>query len=260
MHDNYEGGVTVQANVAWDDNPYANCLFNPTLTPEEDPCLNEWVNEHNGPYGEGGAPLAAWFRSTLSETADSDVFAFGSANADFRGFWPGYSTQIVPNTTFFWSCVNMKVRDQEGTVTLRSTDPRDTPLINFNWFGENADSDLQVLQESIEFMMSVFDAVGEPYAPYEVVEPTPGIDVKQAIKDNTFSHHVTSTCRMGPKGDRNYCVDSKFKVNGVQGLRVVDASVFPHAPGAFPVAPTFIASRKAFHDIVSEFHGKDKTQ
>lgn len=252
MHDNYEGGVTIHAKVPWEGNPFADCLFNPAATPEEDPCLDQWVNGHYGPYGEGGAPLAMWFRSSVSETADSDIFAFGAANADFHGYFPGYSTEIVPNTTFFWSLVKMHVSDQVGTVTLRSTNPRDTPLINFNWFGENGEKDLQALGEAAELAMSAFDAVGAPYTPYEVVEPTPGIDLHQAIKDNTFSHHVSSTCRMGPKGDKNYCVDSDFKVNGVDGLRVVDASIFPHAPGAFPVAPTFAVSRKAFHVLMSE--------
>lgn len=258
MHDNYEGGVTVRSSIPWEGSPFADCQFDPEGSPEEDPCMDRWVNGNYGAYGEGGAPLAVWFRSSDSSSADSDVFAFGSANAEFRGYFPGYSTEIVPNTTFFWSLVKMGVRDQTGTVTLRSADPRDTPVINFNWFEENGDRDLQALLESAEFMLKVFDAVGEPYAPYEVVEPTPGIDMKQAIKDNTFSHHVTSTCRMGPKGNRDYCVDSDFKVNGVKGLRVVDASIFPHGPGAFPVGPTFIVSQKAFHAIISELENECK--
>jgi choline dehydrogenase len=193
-----------------------------------------------------------WIRSSDSDTADSDIFGFGAASAVFRGFFPGYSTERVPDTSFFWSMVKMNVRDQAGTVTLRSADPRDTPLINFNWFQEGGERDLQALGEAVQLAMDMFEGAGAPYAPYEVVEPTPGVELHQAIKDNTFSHHVQSTCRMGPKGDRDYCVDSKFRVNGVEGLRVVDASVFPHSMGAFPVAPTFVASRKAFHDIVSE--------
>jgi choline dehydrogenase len=81
------------------------------------------------------------------------------------------------------------------------------------------------------------------------VEPTPGIDMKQAILDNTFSHHVTSTCRMGPKDDPEYCVDSEFRVNGIESLRVVDASVFPRPPGAFLLGATFTISQKTFRLI-----------
>ena len=248
MQDNYEGGISIRANIPWDKNPFANC--NPSSP--SDPCLAEWNTTHTGPYGEGGAPLAMWFKSSVSENANSDIFFFGAANAEFRGFWPGYSTATVPNTTFFWSMVKMQMGNEAGTVKLRSANPRDTPIIDFNWFEQNGDRDLTALAEGAEFAMKVFDKMGEPYAPYKVVEPTPGLPVKQALKDNVFSHHVTSTCRMGPAGDKNYCVDSKFKVNGIDGLRVVDASIFPRTPGAFPVAPTFVVSRKAFHQLMSE--------
>lgn len=200
-----------------------------------------------GPYGEGAAPLALWYRSSVSDNADADIFFFGSAGAEFRGHWPGYSQAQVPNTTFFWSMVKMQVGSQAGTVTLRSRDPRDTPRIDFNFFDGHEERDLQALAEGVQFSFDVFDAVGEPYAPYEVVEPTPGVDLRQDIKDRVFSHHATSTCRMGPKDDPDYCVDSEFRVNGVEGLRVVDGSVFPRTPGAFPVAPTFVISQKAFH-------------
>lgn len=191
-----------------------------------------------------------WFRSSVSENDDADVFFFGAAGAEFRGYWPGYSNSPVPPTAFFWSMVKMQVGNQAGTVTLKSNDPRDTPVIDFNYFTTHEDRDLQALAEGAEFAMSVFDNVGEPYTPYEIVEPRQGIDVRQALKDSAFSHHVTSTCRMGPKDDTDYCVDSKFRVNGVEGLRVVDASIFPRTPGAFSVAPTFVASQKAFHTIM----------
>ena len=63
-------------------------------------------------------------------------------------------------------------------------------------------------------------------------------------------HHASSSCRMGPVGDRSSCVDSKFRVHGVDNLRVVDASVFPRVPGAMPNGPTFTISRKAYEVIL----------
>jgi choline dehydrogenase len=81
---------------------------------------------------------------------------------------------------------------------------------------------------------------------------TAEVELKQAIMDEAFSHHATSSCRMGPAGDKDYCVDSKFRVNGVKNLRVVDASVFPRVPGAMPNGPTFTISRKAFKAILED--------
>ncbi|KAJ6783556.1 hypothetical protein PWT90_07710 [Aphanocladium album] len=246
MQDNYEGGVTVRANVPYENNPFANCQFNTTPGSSPDACLQQW-QQGFGPYGEGGAPLSMWFRSSVSENKDCDVFLFGAASAEFRGYFPGFSRGQVPDSNFFWSMVKMQTGNQAGTVTLRSNNPRDTPLINFNFFQQHGDRDLQALSEAHDMVLRVFNATGQPYAPFVVAEPHSGADTKQALKDYTFSHHVSSTCRMGPKNHSDYCVDSEFRVNGVDGLRVVDASVFPRTPGAFPVAPTFLISQKAFH-------------
>ncbi|KAH7118583.1 hypothetical protein B0J13DRAFT_599741 [Dactylonectria estremocensis] len=247
LQDNYEGGVTVEASVPWENNPFANCAF--TLQPD-DPCLQEWQTSHTGPYGEGAAPLGLLYRSSVSETEQSDTFLFGAAGVVFRGYYPGYSTDTFPPTSWFWSVVKMQTGNQAGTVTLRSADPREAPEINFNFFAEQGERDLQAIQEAVEHTLRIFNATGAPYSPFKIVEPHPGVDMKQAIMDEAFSHHATSTCRMGPAGDKSYCVDSEFKVNGVNGLRVVDASIFPRTPGGFPAAPTFMISQKAFETIL----------
>lgn len=249
MQDNYEGGISIRANVPWENSPYEDCLADPARA-DEDPCHQQWLTQGVGPYGEGGAPLCIWYRSSVSESEEADLFFFGAAGAEFRGHFPGFSRESVPPSTFFWTMVKMQVGNDAGTVKLRSANPRDTPLIDFNFFAKQEEQDLQAMAEGAQFAFDVFDAVGAPYTPYEVVEPPPGVDFEQGFKDHAFSHHVSSTCRMGPKDDPDYCVDSEFKVNGVEGLRVVDGSVFPQTPGAFPVGPVFTISRKAFHVIM----------
>ena len=54
-------------------------------------------------------------------------------------------------------------------------------------------------------------------------------------------------------------LDSKFRVRGVKGLRVVDASAFPEVPGAFPVLPTYMISAKAAEDIIATAKGEGST-
>lgn len=249
LQDSYEAGVTIEANIPWENNPFAACEF--TLE-ANDTCLQQWETMGTGPYGEGAAPIGLLYRSSVSETDYSDLFFFGAAGVVFRGYFPGFSTYNAPPTSWFWSVVKMQTGNTAGTVKLRSANPKDAPSINLNFFEEQGERDLQALQEGIEHTLRAFNATGEPYAPYKQVEPRPDIDMKQAIKDETFSHHVTSSCRMGPAGDKDYCVDSNFKVNGVEGLRVVDASIFPRNPGGFPVAPTFVISQKAFKAITQK--------
>ncbi|EXK30692.1 hypothetical protein FOMG_13476 [Fusarium oxysporum f. sp. melonis 26406] len=252
LQDNYEGGVTVEASVPWENNPFGNCPF--TLE-ANDTCYKEWNQSHTGAYGEGAAPISLLYRSSVSETNDTDLYLFGAAGTVFRGYFPGYSTWQAPPTSWFWSIVKMQPGNQAGTITLRSKDPRQAPEINFNYFAEKGDRDLQAIQEGVEHTMRIFNATGKPYAPFKVVEPRPGISIRQGIMDDAFSHHATSSCRMGPAGDKNYCVDSEFKVNGVDGLRVVDASIFPRTPGGFPAAPTFMISQKAFGVIMGSIGG-----
>ncbi|KAJ4258080.1 hypothetical protein NW762_008220 [Fusarium torreyae] len=247
LQDNYEGGVTVEAAIPWENNAFENCTF--TLQ-ANDSCYREWNESHTGAYGEGAAPLSLLYRSSVSETNDTDLFMFGAAGAVFRGYFPGYSTWQAPPTSWFWSIVKMQTGNQAGTITLRSNDPREAPEINFNYFAEKGDRDLQAIQEGVEHTLRIFNATGEPYAPFTVIEPIPEVDIKQGIMDDAFSHHATSSCRMGPAGNKDYCVDPEFKVNGVDGLRVVDASIFPRTPGGFPAAPTFVISQKAFGVIL----------
>jgi choline dehydrogenase len=145
--------------------------------------------------------------------------------------------------------VRMQTANPAGTVKLRSRDPRIAPAISFNYFAIRAEEDLQALQDGVELILRVFSDTGMPY---EVIRPDPRVEMKQAIVDEAFGHHVTSTCRMGLAGSRDYCVDSKFRVNGVEGLRVVDALVFPRVPGAMPNGPTFTLSRKAVGVILED--------
>ncbi|KAI0448511.1 hypothetical protein F5B21DRAFT_521805 [Xylaria acuta] len=254
MQENYEGPVVARATTVFGDSPYANCTFDYT-DPETDPCYNEWHNSHTGAYGEGGAPLAMLYRSSHSENNDTDLFFFGAPGAVFDGHYPGFSQYQPPPETWFWSIVKMQPGNQAGTLRLRSANPRDVPEIQFNFFEQNGDRDLAAIVEGVEHAMRIFDGVRTPYGPFEIVEPAvpgSGVSVKQGIMDLAFGHHVTSTCRMGPKDAEDYCVDSEFRVNGIDGLRVVDGSVFPRTPGAFPVAPTFVISYKAYELLAAE--------
>lgn len=241
MQDNYEGGIVAEASTPF-PNPFADCT---NLAPG-DPCLREWNETGTGPYGVAAAPISMFHRSSVSETNDVDMFYFGAAGAVFDGYYPGYSSAQHPPTSLFWSTVKMEPQNRAGTVRLRSSDPQDTPIISFNYFSEGRDHDIQALTEGIEFVLDVLNNTGPPFGPYTIITPDPEVEIGQAIMDQTFGHHATSSCPMGPDGDsEGSVVDSRFRVHGTRGLRVVDASVFPRVPGGFPILPTFMVGEKA---------------
>ncbi|PVH71670.1 GMC oxidoreductase [Cadophora sp. DSE1049] len=251
MQDNYETPVHVEASVPWGNDVQANTTCTMQFN-ASDPCFVEWQNNGTGIYSLSGGTFFLSYRSSVSWDNDSDLFFLSAAGFGEFGFFPGYSRRVPMPRSWGTSIVKMQTANPAGTVTLRSKDPRQAPAINFNYFANRAETDLQALSDGVDLLMRIYNETG---VPYRVLLPNPAIEMKQALMDEAFSHHATSTCRMGPAGNRKYCVDSRFRVNGVDGLRVVDASVFPRVPGAMPNGPTFTISRKAFETILEDNHG-----
>jgi len=76
--------------------------------------------------------------------------------------------------------------------------------------------------------------------------------MKTFIKDEAWGHHASCTCPIGADGDPMAVLDSKFRVRGVQSLRVVDASVFPKIPGFYIALPIYMISEKAADVIIQD--------
>ena len=134
-----------------------------------------------------------------------------------------------------------------GSVTLKSADPNDKPLMHFNYLADPHD-----LSELVEGVHKARELVGQSaFDELRGVELEPGPDVRtdQQIENwirqiTVTDFHPSCSCRMG-HGEGSV-VDSKMRVHGVEGLRVVDASVMPQIISANLNAPTqMIASRAA---------------
>ena len=135
----------------------------------------------------------------------------------------------------------MNPRSQAGVIELRSADPRDVPVINLNFFKQDgSEKDLQAIYEGVEWVRSwlskVDPSVPNSLAPFNELHPCEGQIGKQNctvesqktyIKEQAYSHHASSSCKIGADSDKLAVLDSKFRVRGVAGLRVVDASSFP---------------------------------
>ncbi|PKS05660.1 hypothetical protein jhhlp_008179 [Lomentospora prolificans] len=222
-----------------------------------DPCVDLWENGE-GPYTNFGQVNSIFRKSSAPTFDERDFYANGGTFA-IRGFWPPTDSVTFDGPdTFALSTVKIHPRSKSGTVVLRTTDPRDPPEINFNLFATNDSKlDLDAYLDTIKWARRVFASVPGPIGPIEPVEPpcngAPAADGscddeadKEWVMNQVFGHHATSTCSIGS------VLDSKFKVLGVEGLRVVDASAFPRTPGPFPVLPTFLLSEKAAESILED--------
>ncbi|KAI1172343.1 hypothetical protein F4777DRAFT_582025 [Nemania sp. FL0916] len=206
--------------------------------------------------GSLGATVAVFLKTPTARKTRNIQAWCGSFS--FEGFWPGYPTVYGPEL-YECAMVKMNPRSQAGYVRLRSSDPRLMPEINFNFFAKGGDEDLTELLDAAKTLRNALHAVGEPIAPFDEKHPCPGVNQectdeaqKEFMKLQAYSHHATSTCAIGPASDPMAVLDSKFRVHGVGNLRVVDASVFPKVPGAFPVCPTFMIAEKASADILRD--------
>jgi len=244
MDDNYEAPVVIRSEEPFLDVGDTPCTM--TFDIETDPCFAMWRNNASGPYTSIGSGFSGTYRTRSSWDNDTDIFWLSSAGYAGEGFVPGYSNFTSRPDSWATSVVKMQTGNPSGTVKLRSRDPRVAPAINFNFFSKNSDRDLNALTEAAQVLL---DAATNAGFNYEVILPELA-NMRQSIMDNTFSHHAVSSCRMGRPSANDTCVDSKFRVHGVKNLRVVDASVFPRAPGAFANGPTFTISRKALKDIL----------
>ena len=220
---------------------------------DSDPCFVEWRDNASGPYAARDGSYGALYRTSQSWDEDADLMFLSSPGlSGLAGFYPGYSRgELSGENPLDWmhAVVKMQTSNSAGTVRLNSSDPRIRPNINFNYFAEHAERDIDAIVEGIEMLRRAFDATGIPYTQ---LAPDPE-NLRQSIKDTAFSHHCSSTCAMG-KDKENSCVDSKFRVWGVENLRVVDASVFPRSPGGMPNGPTWTISRKAFETLLEDNH------
>lgn len=223
---------------------------------EPDPIFKEWQEKGTGVYTTNGAVLAIIKRSEQKRPLP-DLFVFGLAGL-FKGYFPGYSEAFIKHKNYFtWAILKAHTNNTAGTVTLRSTDPKDVPDINFHYFTEGNDTqgeDLDSVADGVEFVRDMMarynDLIAEEEVPGRHVQTRE--QIKNFIKNEAWGHHASCTCKIGADNDAMAVLDSKFRVRGARNLRVVDASVFPKIPGFFIVSCVYMISEKASDVILAD--------
>jgi Choline dehydrogenase and related flavoproteins len=136
---------------------------------------------------------------------------------------------------------------------LKSADPRENPLVQPNYLQDSGDQ--QLACAAMRFVDQIFST--PPLAEFCVQSEYPdvGVSSDDELLDYARSHggtayHIMGTCRMG-KGEDSV-VSAKLKVHGVEGLRVVDASVMPTMPSANLTASVYMIAEKAAHLIIDD--------
>lgn len=252
LQDRYEIGVVNR--MSFDEwHAYRGATFGPG-----DPQFLDWQKNRDGAYIANGSVLTLFRRSPGAGLADLFCMAL---LANFRGYYPSYSADCARDLNYLtWVVLKAHTRNRSGEVTLRSADPRDTPVINFNYFEDGGEEDLDAVVDGIRFVRRLTGKLRRQKLLAK--EELPGADIetteelRQYVRDNAWGHHASCSCAIGPR-EKGGVLSSDFRVHGAGALRVVDASVFPRIPGFFIAAAVYIIGEKAAEVMLADQKSQD---
>jgi choline dehydrogenase len=193
------------------------------------------------------AGYAAAFARTRPELTRPDVqiYCINFSTAKRGGL-------LHPFSGFTLSVSQTQV-ESRGSVQIASPDPHSAPAIRYNYLA--TDNDRRVMVDGLKLIRRI--AATPPLRDYIVTEEFPGprvasdedwLALVREAGDTVF--HPTSTCRMG-SGARAV-VDPQLRVRGVEGLRVVDASVMPAVPSGNINAAVIAVAEKAADMVAAD--------
>jgi len=206
-----------------------NTVFNPKL-------LEEWYVHGRGPLTVPVTDGLGYIKSPSGKDLEIILIPLGR----------------IPNS--FSIAIMLQQPDARGNVILQSKDPLQPPIMSYNYFDNKSDLDDNIY--GLKFIMKLIEETRAFKNVTPTLNPYPkcGHEIFKSddyliclSKHLTFSYqHHCSTCRMGD------VVNSKLQVIGVEGLRVIDSSIFPYIPSSHLYAPTLMVGEKGA-DIVRSY-------
>ncbi len=200
----------------------------------------QWLFFRRGPAATNHFEAGGFIRSNNEVAYPNLMFHFLPVAIRYDGTSPsgghGYQVHVGPMYS-----------DARGSVKIKSADPRVYPALHFNYLSTEQDR-----REWVEAIHCARHILSQPaFKDYDGGEISPGPTVASdaeildwVARDGETAYHPSCTCKMGT--DSMSVVDpNTMKVHGVEGLRVVDASVMPYVTNANIYAPTIMIAEKA---------------
>ena len=222
--------------------------------------LNDILN-HPGRRIMAGARYAAFRKGPLTIAAGTSGAFFKTdprlASPDVQIHFLPFSTdkmgeKLHPYSAFSASVCQVRP-ESRGTLRIKSADPMAAPEIRINYLATETDRTVNV--EGLKILRRILAAPA--LKPYVVEESEPGAKVVSdedllafCRQRGSTVYHPTSTCRMG--NDPLAVVDQRLRLRGIEGLRVVDASVMPDLVSGNTNAPVIMIAEKASDMILQD--------
>lgn len=238
----------------------SECCGNHTYDPYGKPHMAAWAGIQylllkKGPVASSLFETGGFWYADPSARSPDIQFHLGLGS----GIEAGVAQMTNPGVTLNSAFLRPRSR---GTVRLSSADPAAPPLIDPNYFADPYDREM-----SLQGLRLARQILSQPALKRFVqIERLPGLEVvsDQALFDYACAnaktdHHPVGTCRMG--FDDDSVVSTDLKVHGIDGLRVVDASIMPRVNSSNTNAPTIMIAEKAADHILGKTpHSEEETR
>lgn len=206
-----------------------------------------WYARRSGPLTSNIAELSGFFGTRAGEDLP-DMQIIGAPAYFFDN---GFASHDKPAVTHALSLVGST---SEGSVRLRSGNPKDLVALNLNMMAERAD--IESMISAVERSREVMAASALRKIVRKEIHPGPAARTRSQIErqvraEVVHTFHASCTARIGAPGEG--VVGPDLRVHGVDGLRVADASVFPRIPRGNTHAPAVMVGEKAV-DLIRETH------
>jgi choline dehydrogenase len=201
----------------------------------------EYVFKRSGPMSMAPSQLGAFTRSDAGRPHANIQYHVQPLSLE------AFGEPLHGFDAFTASVCNLNPTSR-GTVRIRTPNPNDAPSIRANYL--STEDDRRVAADSLRVTRRIVSQ--EAMRKYQPKEVKPGVQfqtdeelAKLAGDIGTTIFHPVGTAKMGPASDPMAVVDARLKVHGVQGLRVVDASVMPTITSGNTNSPTLMIAERA---------------
>jgi len=217
--------------------------------------LFDYLRRRSGPLTSNGAEAGGFVKSDSRQPIPDLQLHFTPVHLDGHARDGSHAAATMLGHGFALHVCQLRP-DSRGQITLGSADPLADAIIEPNYLGVPAD--MEALVAGVKLARRILAAPAFDEYRGEEIQPGKHVQADDQIKEfirrkAETIYHPVGTCKMGQ--DSMAVVDDRLKVHGIDGLRVVDASVMPCLIGGNTNAPTVMIAEKAADMILAEAMG-----